>query len=624
MNRIEGFITAHIGDPISECDDNFSYNFEKCNFAVADGSSSDFFSKIYSRMLADKFVESSGQFYQEENIKELNAEWRTSVKLKLDEAGCKPGSFPYVRFQKLDPGCSTLIGLKFYEEDGEIKFVCSGLGDSVLFFVPEDSKVPTLQFSSYSNEEYSLDQSVVFGYTPIISRSYSTQWLENIKEFSSFLSKGVFYLMTDGMAEWILRTDNGTIEDKFSEIEKIHTQESFQIYVDNIRNKGAHNDDMTLLKIYIEEVCMNFDANESIIYDYRKEQVEIEAHEAEKREEKRLAEEKKLSEQKAKQQSINSLNWITGVIATQKKQNEEKLDNDTHTHRSQIDDKNSAMIKAAQAKVLEKNKQKEEEKKLAEANAAEKEEAVKAAIEETEAKCSKEQEEAVKAAIEETEAKCSKEQEEAVKAAIEETEAKCSKEQEEAVKTAIEETEAKCSKGQEEAVKTAIEETEAKCSKEQEEAVKAAIQAKDEEFKQLEDERLQKEQDAQQQKLQEQKEKEEMLQIAEEDAKKKLITFLLKNNYHWIIVAFLFVLNVFSWTINRSSTANGDASKNEYTKLVNAHKSDSINIKKLTDEVKNLKDVNSKLEKDISLHQKREKYIELYPTAYKNMMKIKE
>ena len=413
--------------------------------------------------------------------------------------------------------------------------------------------------------------------------------------------------MTDGMAEWILRTDNGTIEDKFSEIEKIHTQESFQIYVDNIRNKGAHNDDMTLLKIYIEEVCMNFDANESIIYDYRKEQVEIEAHEAEKREEKRLAEEKKLSEQKAKQQSRNSLNWITGVIATQKKQNEEKLDNDTHTHRSQIDDKNSAMIIAAQAKVLEKNKQKEEEKKLAEANAAEKEEAVKAAIEETEAKCSKEQEEAVKAAIEETEAKCSKEQEEAVKAAIEETEAKCSKEQEEAVKAAIEETEAKC-------------------SKEQEEAVKAAIQAKDEEFKQLEDERLQKEQDAQQQKLQEQKEteEEERLRIAEEDAKKKQITYLLKNNYHWIIVAFLFVLNVFSWTINRSSTANGDASKNEYTKLVNAHKSDSINIKKLTDEVKNLKDVNSKLEKDISLHQKREKYIELYPTAYKNMMKIKE
>ena len=609
MNRIEGFITAHIGDPISECDDNFSYDFEKCNFAVADGSSSDFFSKIYSRMLADKFVESSGQFYHEENIKNINAEWRTSVKSKLDEAGCKPGSFPYVRFQKLDPGCSTLIGLKFYEEDGEIKFVCSGLGDSVLFFVPEDSKAPTLQFSSYSNEEYSLDQSIVFGYTPVISRSYSTQWLENIKEYSSYLSKGVFYLMTDGMAEWILRTDNGTIEEKFSEIEKIHTQESFQAYVDNIRNKGAHNDDMTLLKIYIEEVSMNFDANDSIIYDYRKEQAEIEAYEAEKREEKRLAEEQKLNEQKAKQQSRNSLNWITGVIATQKKQNEEKIDNEKNTHRLQLDDKNSAMLQAAQAKVHENNKQKEEEKKIAEAIASEKEDAVKAAIKETEEKCSKEQEEAVKAAIKETEEKCSKEQEEAVKAAIKETEEKCSKEQEDAVKAAIKETEEKC-------------------SKEQEEAVKAAIQEKDNEFKRLEEERLQKEQDAQQLKLQEQKETEEKekLRIAEEDAKKKKqLTYLLKNNYPWIIIAFLFFLNVFSWISNRSSSVNDtNASKSEYTKLVNAHKSDSINIKNLTDEVKSLKDVNNKLKKDISIHQKREKYIELYPTAYRNMMKIKE
>ena len=156
--------------------------------------------------------------------------------------------------------------------------------------------------------------------------------------------------------------------------------------------------------------------------------------------------------------------------------------------------------------------------------------------------------------------------------------------------------------------------------------MKAAIQEKDNEFKRLEEERLQKEQDAQQLKLQEQKETEEKekLRIAEEDAKKKQLTYLLKNNYPWIIIAFLFFLNVFSWISNRSSSVNDtNASKSEYTKLVNAHKSDSINIKNLTDEVKSLKDVNNKLKKDISIHQKREKYIELYPTAYRNMMKIK-
>lgn len=45
MNRVEGYITAHIGDNINECDDNFSISFDKCSFAVADGSSSDFFRK---------------------------------------------------------------------------------------------------------------------------------------------------------------------------------------------------------------------------------------------------------------------------------------------------------------------------------------------------------------------------------------------------------------------------------------------------------------------------------------------------------------------------------------------------------------------------------------------------
>ena len=80
-----------------------------------------------------------------------------------------------------------------------------------------------------------------------VDARFIDRWLENIKEFSSFLSKGVFYLMTDGMAEWILRTDNGTIEDKFSEIEKIHTQESFQIYVDNI--KELQNQTMKHYKI---------------------------------------------------------------------------------------------------------------------------------------------------------------------------------------------------------------------------------------------------------------------------------------------------------------------------------------------------------------------------------------
>lgn len=345
MNRIEGFITAHIGDRINECDDNFAFNLGDCNFAIADGSSSDFFSKVYAQLLVDKYVEDPDNFYNEDNIKQLNSEWRSIVKNKLDEAGCKPGSFPFVRFQKMDPGCSTLIGLSFFEEEGEIKYCCTGLGDSVLFFIPADSDIPTLQFSSYSNKEFSFDPSIEFGYTPIISRSYSTGWLENVVKYSNFLSKGVFFLMTDGLAEWILRTDNGSAEEKFKTLLDIHSQDEFMSYVDFVRKNGAHNDDMTLVKVYVDEVNTEFNPDYSICFDYRKEQKIIEEKEIE---EKKKHEPNKIIIDSASQQqksSEGSLAWVGSVVNKRSQQQRNKQKNTLST----VDI--SSIFEAAQTKV---------------------------------------------------------------------------------------------------------------------------------------------------------------------------------------------------------------------------------------------------------------------------------
>lgn len=345
MNRIEGFITAHIGDRINECDDNFAFNLGDCTFAIADGSSSDFFSKVYAQLLVDKYVEDPDNFYNEDNIKQLNSEWRSIVKNKLDEAGCKPGSFPFVRFQKMDPGCSTLIGLSFFEEKGEIKYCCTGLGDSVLFFIPADSDIPTLQFSSYSNKEFSFDPSIEFGYTPIISRSYSTGWLENVVKYSNLLSKGVFFLMTDGLAEWILRTDNGSAEEKFKTLLDIHSQDEFMSYVNFVRKNGAHNDDMTLVKVYVDEVNTEFNPDYSICFDYRKEQKIIEEKEIE---EKKKHEPNQIIIDSASQQqksSEGSLAWVGSVVNKRSQQQRNKQKNTLST----VDI--SSIFEAAQTKV---------------------------------------------------------------------------------------------------------------------------------------------------------------------------------------------------------------------------------------------------------------------------------
>ena len=352
MNRVESFITAHIGDNINECDDNFAVNIANNSFAVADGSSSDFFSNIYARLLADTFVAEGKEMFTEERIKELNLTWRNQVQQKLSDAGCKPGSFPYVRFQKMDPGCSTLIGLHLYESDAELKYRCLGLGDSVLFFIPK-------------GEEYTLDQSVEFGYVPIISRSYSTKWINDIKEIKGKLQEGVFYLMTDGLAEWILRRDNGEIFDKFEILSNIHSQEDFLLYIDDIRSKGAHNDDMTLMKVYIDNLSLSFDNSLDNVYDYRSAADDIEKEELAKRQESASREEK-LAQQKAAVVA-NRKNEMDDLLARAKARTVAENQRKAQFEKEKREEKNKAVLDAAQAKVSEDNERKAQfEEELAE------------------------------------------------------------------------------------------------------------------------------------------------------------------------------------------------------------------------------------------------------------------
>lgn len=566
MNRIEGFITAHIGDSINECDDNFAYNLDSCNFAVADGSSSDFFSKIYAKLLADKFVENPLEFYNADNISDINSIWRSLVKDKLDAAGCRPGSFPYVRFQKMDPGCSTLIGLSFFEDEGVIKYHCSGLGDSVLFFKPKNHTVPTLQFSSYSKEDYSLDQSVEFGYTPIISRSYSTQWLENIKDFTGLMSEGVFYLMTDGMAEWILREDNGTIEDKFLELDNIHSQDDFIRYVDRIRANGAHNDDMTLLKIYIDDVVLNFDSKSSVIYDYRKEQSIIEDKENELRQKKiqedllkkQEEEELKVHEQKSKSTPVNnSLSWITGVIDNQKKINEERAEMEKQHQKNSLDAKNTAIIQAAQAKINNDN------------HAGDTSNNVPSPI------------------IQQDSSSC-----------VHDVDSSS---------TIEKKSESK-----------AIEDLSVEEIKPSENIVSNDVRGLEPEDSLTSAEHLNSNSGEEPSNVQLNQGTNNIDSSAGESEKKKFL--LLNIDYKYIVIAILMLLNVFLLLPKKTKSQTSCV---KCQKIITAHSSDSITIDSLFDVTISQQNEIQELCKKISLYEKREEYLRNYPTAYRNVMLIK-
>lgn len=272
MGTVRGYIEHKVLHDFNNCDDNFAISLSLNRFAVSDGSSSDFFSKILSRLFVDRFIELGEQMLSEESIQCINNEWRGVVQEKLESAGCKPGSFPYVRYQRRDPGCATLIGLEFKAyPDGGMQYICVGLGDSVLFFIREGEVLPSVQFSSDSNAEFSYDPTIQFGYTPVIANSYSTQWLTNIKRLERPLEKGTFLLMTDALAEWVLHCNEYSQEELFTRLLSISSQQEFVDFIDFARDHHAHMDDMTLVTIFLNDpVTLEWDTNKcSVFTDYR-------------------------------------------------------------------------------------------------------------------------------------------------------------------------------------------------------------------------------------------------------------------------------------------------------------------------------------------------------------------
>ena len=271
MNRIQAYILHKESEKFNSCDDNFSFDEEKLNFAVCDGSSSDFFSKIYSQVLSDKYSEIGGDMFCPEIISELNNQWREQVKEEIEEAGCRPGSFPFVHYQRRDPGCSTFVCLSFHNDNTKPTYDFYALGDSMAFFIPKGEFIPEIQISSDSNDDYSFDPDIHFGYTPPIASSYSTKWLDLIKKGKGRqLREGSFVMVTDAIAEWLLRNDGVSKEAKFKEILAIDSQEKFTSYVKEIRDKGAHMDDMTLVIISIDDINkLQFSQENIDKYDYR-------------------------------------------------------------------------------------------------------------------------------------------------------------------------------------------------------------------------------------------------------------------------------------------------------------------------------------------------------------------
>jgi hypothetical protein len=239
---IKGFITCKSAEQYIDCADNYAVNKNSHRFSVSDGVSKSFFPKVWSEILVSQFVERT-DLKEKELIKVCQDEWQK----RIDEIVSLPETkwFTKSQYSRKDPALATFVGLQFLEK--EKKWSASALGDSFLFFVPKGYK-------DYQNDLVRLSSKVepiVFDNFPDYLTSIGDSHKGRAKEKSGKLRNGIFYLMTDALAEWFIKEGENAI----GKITVWKSQADFERFITQaIEENQLTNDDCAILCIELSEV----------------------------------------------------------------------------------------------------------------------------------------------------------------------------------------------------------------------------------------------------------------------------------------------------------------------------------------------------------------------------------
>jgi len=262
--HLKGFITCKQGEKYSDCRDNYCWSDSFHKFAISDGVSKSFFPGIWSKLLTTNYTKYD---HNEDFVQISQGEWLQEIVNIVNSPDAK--WYTKTAFNKKLPGLATFVGLEFLLDKREWR--AEALGDSFLFFIPENNKNDfnnVLKLSS-KTEPY------IFDNFPDYYKSIGAPYLHGNadKTVNNKLEDGTFILMTDALAEWFIRNEFIAIEKLFS----LPDQNSFQILVDVEREKcDMTNDDCSILFVTISEFEItkieNLEHNVNIISELIKNQ----------------------------------------------------------------------------------------------------------------------------------------------------------------------------------------------------------------------------------------------------------------------------------------------------------------------------------------------------------------
>lgn len=237
---LKGFITCKEAEAYSDCADHYAYNMAAHRFAISDGVTKSFYPKIWSRILVEQSVALDGA--TDFPLEQCQDEWLAEVTKKVSEPNVK--WFAQNAFIRRDSGLATFVSLVF--DDDEMIWTAEALGDSFLFFVPENDKDDFDKWVKFSSKS----EPVVFDNFPDYFSSRGKGRGEKC-EMSGYVEPGTFYLMTDALSEFLFNEK----EEALRIIEEEWTsQKAFEASVDKLRQSGRlHNDDSAVLAITLED-----------------------------------------------------------------------------------------------------------------------------------------------------------------------------------------------------------------------------------------------------------------------------------------------------------------------------------------------------------------------------------
>jgi hypothetical protein len=237
------------GSRAEEYEDAWQYDNVTGRYAIADGASDAFESRLWSRALVDSYVLAPPPGDLEailQWLQPLSQAWQQQV---------NSIELPWYALAKADLGSfATFLGLSFVlpdqeglpDNDQQLSWQAIALGDACCFQIRDESVVTYFPVRRASD----------FGTTPALLSTkldYTRKSIADLQLHAGAYRVGdLFVLATDALAEWFLRSveSSGRPWQLLLELRP----DSFADAMEHLRqHAGMRNDDVTLLIIKIEE-----------------------------------------------------------------------------------------------------------------------------------------------------------------------------------------------------------------------------------------------------------------------------------------------------------------------------------------------------------------------------------